>query len=174
MEIWDIYDKNRQKTGKTHIRGNELAKNDYHLVVMVLIFNSKNEMLLQKRQDNLSWSPGLYTTTCGGSAISGESSQQAAMRELFEELGISVDLLHKQYDFSWTFDNVFFDYYLLNIDNIDTSVLPLPTEEVQSVRWATKDEIILLINQQKCRKYRKSFLDLCFDLAGYDNLISYD
>ncbi len=37
MEIWDIYDKNRTKTNRTHLRGAPLASGDYHIVVHVWI-----------------------------------------------------------------------------------------------------------------------------------------
>ena len=43
-EVWDIYDENRIKTGRTMIRGNEIKNGDYHLVVHVCIFNSKGEL----------------------------------------------------------------------------------------------------------------------------------
>ena len=44
MELWDIYDVNMQKTGKTAIRGEKMAEDEYHLVVHVCVFNKKNEI----------------------------------------------------------------------------------------------------------------------------------
>ena len=49
MELWDVYDVVRNKTGRTMVRGETFAEGDYHLVVHVCIFNSKGEMLIQKR-----------------------------------------------------------------------------------------------------------------------------
>ena len=43
IEYWDIYDENRNKTGRIHRRGDEMQSGDYHLVIHVCIFNSKNE-----------------------------------------------------------------------------------------------------------------------------------
>lgn len=37
MELWDLYTENRVKTGETHVRGNPLPKEKYHLVVNVWI-----------------------------------------------------------------------------------------------------------------------------------------
>lgn len=48
MELWDIYDKHRNKTGSAAVRGDELA-NAYHLVVAVCIFNEEGRMLIQQR-----------------------------------------------------------------------------------------------------------------------------
>ncbi|MGE7674016.1 hypothetical protein ACQKMV_10610 [Lysinibacillus sp. NPDC094403] len=47
MEIWDVYDKNRNKTNKLHMRGE--VDGDYHIVVHVWIKNNKGEFLLAKR-----------------------------------------------------------------------------------------------------------------------------
>lgn len=48
----------------------------------VLLINEKNELLLQLRQDNNCW--GL----AGGALELGETLEQTAMRELFEETGL--------------------------------------------------------------------------------------
>lgn len=46
MELWDIYDINRIKTGKTVMRGETIKQGGFHLVVHVCVFNSKGEMLI--------------------------------------------------------------------------------------------------------------------------------
>ena len=46
MELWDLYTKDREKTGKTMIRGAKMPADLYHLVVHVCIFNSSGEMLV--------------------------------------------------------------------------------------------------------------------------------
>lgn len=83
-EFWDIYTKERLKTGKLHKRGGKLSDDEYHLVVHVCIFNNRNQLLIQQRQP--------WDLSVGGSAIAGESSSQAAERELAEELGLKMDL----------------------------------------------------------------------------------
>ena len=88
MELWDVYDKDRVKTGETMERGSAFADGAYHLVVHVCIFNSKGEMLIQQRQPFKEGWPNLWDLTVGGSAVAGESSGEAAKRELFEEIGI--------------------------------------------------------------------------------------
>ncbi len=49
MELWDLYTENRVKTGETHVRGNPLPKEKYHLVVNVWIKNSEGKYLISKR-----------------------------------------------------------------------------------------------------------------------------
>ena len=49
MELWDVYDINRNKTGKTAVRGEGLPEGGYHLVVHVCIIGSDGRMLIQQR-----------------------------------------------------------------------------------------------------------------------------
>ena len=97
-EIWDIYDKNRQKTGKFHRRGDPLAPGEYHLVVHVWIQNPDGRFLLTKRSPNKGF-PNLWEAT-GGSALAGDDSLTAALREVEEETGLVLQpengrIIHK-------------------------------------------------------------------------------
>ena len=87
-EFWDIYDENRNKTGKLAERDEyEFKDGEYHIVVTGIIFNSKYEILISKRA---SWKKygGLWECN-GGSILAGETSLEGILRELKEELGIS-------------------------------------------------------------------------------------
>lgn len=88
-EFWDIYDKNRKPTGRTVERGKPMRQDEYHIVVNVWIKNSKGQWLISKRTANKHF-PLLWEPT-GGSAVAGESSFDAALRETREELGIELD-----------------------------------------------------------------------------------
>ena len=50
MELWDVYDINRARTGKTAVRGEKLPEGGFHLVVHVCILGSDGRMLIQQRQ----------------------------------------------------------------------------------------------------------------------------
>jgi isopentenyl-diphosphate delta-isomerase len=63
-----------------------------HRAVSVFIFNSKNQMLIQKRALNKYHSPGLWTNTACTHPLPGESDKDAAKRRLAEEMGLSTDL----------------------------------------------------------------------------------
>ncbi|MDA8241993.1 MAG: NUDIX domain-containing protein [Nitrospiraceae bacterium] len=60
-----------------------------HRVVHVLIFNRKGELLLQKRSRQKDVAPGKWDTSVGGHVAPGEGVDDAAQREMDEELGIS-------------------------------------------------------------------------------------
>ena len=60
-----------------------------HRVVHVLVFNTKGDLLLQKRSMNKDVAPGRWDTSVGGHLNPGEDPLSAARREMKEELGIS-------------------------------------------------------------------------------------
>lgn len=87
-EMWDVYDENRNPKGRLHRRGDPLAKGDYHLVVHVWIKNSEGKFLISKRHPKKGY-PNMWEPT-GGSALAGDDSLTAALREVKEELGITL------------------------------------------------------------------------------------
>lgn len=59
-----------------------------HRAANVLVFNSKGELFVHKRNSKLPLYPGMYDVKVGGIAKAGESYEEAAKRELEEEAGI--------------------------------------------------------------------------------------
>ncbi len=165
MELWDLYDINRQKIHKTHIRGESIEENTYHLVVSVCVFNSKNEMLIQQRQHDKNGWPNKWDITAAGSAISGESSQDAAKRELFEEIGLNVEFTDKRPIISVNFSRGFQDYYCV-LSDVDLKKLKLQKEEVQAVKWANKSTIFNMIDSEEFIPYYKSLISVLFDMKS--------
>ncbi len=142
MEYWDIYDKNRNKTGKIIKRGERMSEGEYHLIVHIWIKNSNNEFLVQQRSENVK-NPLVWCTT-GGSAVSGEDSITAAFREVKEELGI--DLSDKK---GYLFDEDIYeeddqkylsDTYLYFID-LNINDLKLQKDEVKQVKYLKMSNI---------------------------------
>ncbi len=113
MEEWDLLNENRELTGKTHIRGEKLAPGELHLVIHVCIFNEKGQLLIQKRQKDKEGWPNYWDLSAAGSALKGETSQQAAEREVQEELGIMIDLSGTRAKFSYHFEEGFDDYWFI-------------------------------------------------------------
>lgn len=163
MEHWELYDMYRQKTGKMIQRGEKVPEGYYHTVVHVCIFNSKGEMLIQQRQPfKQGWS-NLWDVTVGGSAIAGDTSIQAAEREVFEELGLNISLAGQRPAFTVSFSFGFDDVYIIQKE-VNLDELTLQQEEVQRVKWASRDEIMNMIDEKTFIRYHKSFIDIIFDL----------
>lgn len=85
-EYWDIYDADRIKTNRKHLRGEPIADGNYHLVVNIWIYNSQGKVLLTQRHPDIPF-PLKWACT-GGSALAGEDTLTAAIRETREEIGL--------------------------------------------------------------------------------------
>ncbi|MBN2879214.1 MAG: NUDIX domain-containing protein [Clostridia bacterium] len=165
MEKWDIYDVNMQKTGQYKIRGEEIEKGEYHLVVGVCIFNNEGQMLIQQRQKDKDGWPGMWDITAAGSAVSGETSSQAAQRELFEEMGIAIDFSDKRPIISVGFERGFTDYYCIE-HSTPIESLVLQKEEVQNAKWADIKTIFEMIDAGSFIPYYKSLITALFDMRN--------
>lgn len=148
-EIWDIYNKDRKIIGKIK-RGEKLKDNQYHLVVNVWIKNSKNEFLITQRSESKTF-PLKWETT-GGSALTKETSLEAALREAKEELGIKLNpknaiLIGTTYRYYPNCNDIL-DVYLFKED-IKLQNIKVQKEEVNDVMWASKEKILDLYRQDK-------------------------
>ena len=163
MELWDVYDIHRNKTGETRARYSKSTspKNTFNMVVHVCIFNSQGQMLIQQRQSFKNPWANLWDVSVGGNAVAGEFSQAAAEREAFEEIGCKLDLSNVRPHFSATFDTGFDDFYLVEAD-IDIETLRLQYEEVQQVKWASQAEILDMVAQDIFIPYHESLIELLF------------
>lgn len=169
MELWDLYTKDREKTGKTMVRGAKHPAGFYRLVVHVCIFNSRGQMLIQRRQlTKFGW-PGLWDVTASGSAIAGETSGEAAEREVREELGLSMPLADSRPALTIHWPEGFGDIYLLERD-VDIDTLTLQTEEVMTVKWVGEAEIMDMISRGEFIPYYKDFIGLLFYLRNNSTL----
>lgn len=115
MELWDVYDIDRQKTGKLaqRVNGKSMPEGEYHLVVHICLFNAKGQLLIQQRQLDKIGYPGLWDVTAAGSALAGENSASAAARELWEEMGIRHDFHGERPFYTINFPDGFDDVYLI-------------------------------------------------------------
>ena len=163
MELWDLYDRDRIPTGETHERGKPLPKGRYHMVVHVVIFNTKGEMLIQQRQPFKEGWPNLWDITVGGSAVAGDTSRTAAQREVMDEIGLAIDLSGEQPKLTIPFDVGFDDIYTLVMD-VDLTTLHLQESEVQAVRWASEEDILAMLADRRFIPYHQAFIQLLFAL----------
>ena len=163
MELWDIYDKDRNKTGRTIARGERLGEGEYHLTVHIAIFTPDGRLLIQRRVDDKPIWPGLWDMTAAGSVLAGESSAEGAHRELYEELGLSRDFSADRPRLTVNYEDGYADFYFLT-EEPPVESLVFQECEVAEARYATLDECIELLHADEFIPYHESFLRLLFDL----------
>ena len=147
-ELWDILDESGNKTGRVHERGKPLNKGEYHLEVYVLIKNDKSEYLISQRSPNKTH-PNMWECT-GGNAIAGDCSLTTALKEVKEELGITLlpqngHLIKHCLPCGTAECNGLVDVWLFR-QNVDISTLTLTPDETCNAMWASCDEINRMID----------------------------
>ena len=92
MEIWDLYDEQGRKTGETweRSRSREIPEGRYHIVCDILIRHQDGSFLLTLRDPEKDVYPGCLEASAGGSALAGETPEEAARREMLEETGLAA------------------------------------------------------------------------------------
>lgn len=89
-EIFDVVDADDRVIGLA-TRAEVHAKKLFHRAVHILIFTPSGSVILQRRSLEKDTCPGLLSTACAGHVDAGENYDTAALRELWEELGIVRD-----------------------------------------------------------------------------------
>ncbi len=148
-ELVDVLDSNGMYTGKTVTREECGKKGLWHKAVCIFIINSKNQVLLQKRSANKKTWPNMWDVTAGGNVLAGEFGFEAVIRELKEELGISINKSNLTFIGSVVSSNKrgdiinnYFNEYFIASKDLDETKLELQEEEVSAVKWMEKEEII--------------------------------
>ena len=141
MELWDLYTRDRVLTGETHIRGNKLPPERYHLVVHVWIRNSRGEWLISQRAASRPTFPLMWESV-GGSVTAGEDSLTGALREAKEEVGVDLDPAQGKLVNSTIRDHFqdIKDVWVFLYDG-DIDLRRATTDEVADMRWMTVEEI---------------------------------
>ncbi len=157
-EVWDVYTIDRKKTGKTCIRGQQknLGDDEFHLWVMVWIKNPvTGKYLVSQRTADKDTDP-LKWETVAGHSILGDSSVDAALREVYEEVGITlkaedakilatkVALTYDGVRHNWIRDSFYFE------TTEEPDLEKATTKEVIQTKWLTFPEIREMYERGDC------------------------
>ncbi len=166
-EQQDIYDENKNLTGRTHPRRQPRADGDFCLIVHVLVQNSDGLFLLTKRADT-HYLPNYWENT-GGAVIAGETSLQAAIREFYEETGFTLApergkllFTDKIVNSGWS---CFMDNWFFRQDFDIAGFVPQAGETV-AAKWAAFEEIIALHERGEFVPFTETGLDGYFKRLG--------
>lgn len=152
MELWDIYDSKKQRTGRTMKRNDWCLKDgEYHLTVLGVVVRPDGKFLITQRVMTKAWAPGWWEVS-GGAAQAGEDSEDAVKREILEETGLDVTGCEGGYLFTYhrenpgKGDNYFVDVYRFVKDFDEKEVKP-QEEETLGFQLATAQEIKAIADQ---------------------------
>lgn len=146
-EYWDLYDHERKPLGRIHQRGLPLGEGEYHVVVSVWTVNQDGKILITLRSEEKELFPGHWENTAG-SVMRGETSLDAALRELREETGIEAS--PEEITCLGTVLKVtsFVDIFLVR-KMLDPDSIQLQKGETTAYRWVSYDELKEMDRQGK-------------------------
>lgn len=153
-ECFDVLNEYGEYTNEIKSREECHKEGLWHKGVVVFIINEDNsKILLQQRSSTKKLWPNLWDITAGGHVLANELGYQAVIRETKEEIGISItkndlefigattsinekgDIINKHYN----------EYYIVH-KNVDLKDVKVQKEEVQDIRWFTKEELLSKID----------------------------
>ena len=155
MEIWDLYNREGEKTGQTWERTfggyKQIPEGCYHMVVDILVQHVDGSFLLTKRDMRKDVYPGYWEASAGGSALMGEEPLEAAKRELFEETGLkALSMKLVSHTFRDLSHSMFYSY--LAIVDADKDSVVLQEGETVEYKWVDERGLIEYVGSEDAMK----------------------
>lgn len=125
----------------------------WHRIVRIMVEDVEGNILLQKRADTLQLYPGRWDDSAAGHVDEGEDYDDAANREMAEEIGLENVKLEDfgeykcQIKFEWRTMNRYTKVYRIIVDP-QTAEFKTNPEEVSELKWFTLAEAKALVKNQ--------------------------
>lgn len=159
MEIWDAYLDNRTKTGTYLERGKPIPPGLFHLVVEAIIIHEDGSLLFTQRDAAKASYPNHFEASAGGSALAGEDSLTAVLREIAEETGLRLKAQDCQLHHQFVNDEhaCLFDVFIARTAADKTSVR-LQAKETTDAIWVVPQELHTFLTTHLVIPRQKAFL----------------
>ena len=145
MEYLNLYDNDGNLLEEKGIRG---QKNEHRVgIVLLFIENPKGEFLIQKTSPERE---SVYATT-GGHVTYGSTFEETVINEAKEELGIDITIDEITEVNTYIREKVIQKVYYLKKD-ISIEDIKTQEDEVEFVKWLSKEEINDLIENKEFRE----------------------
>ncbi|MFW9991449.1 MAG: NUDIX domain-containing protein [Candidatus Odinarchaeota archaeon] len=125
-----------------------------HRAAAILVFNHHRDIFVHKRSSNKEFYPDLWDGSVGGAVQWNESYEEAAKRELLEELGITAALTCEA-PYKYRSENLNYNGRIFTCITGDQPVLQ--SLEIKEGKWMLVEDLIVDI-QTNPRKYIPDFL----------------
>lgn len=152
--------------GRTEVH----AKGLWHRTVHIWAFDKAGRILFQLRAKVKENNPGLLDTSCAGHISAGDTSRNAAVRELREELGVTKRPEDLEYLFESGhesvlnggayLDNEYYDTYKIVLSDEEAKSLVPQPGEVDDFVWMTREEFFAKhkLNPEKFVDHPKDYV----------------
>lgn len=154
----DILDEQGNQIGKVLMKSEVHAQGLWHGAAHLWIYNSKGEILLQKRAPTKKVWPNIWDVAVAGHIAAAETPKETLVKEGEEELGIKVTQDNMEFIGLYGYEDpvppdgwmhrVFIWSYILETD-LKVDDLVLEDSETSEVRWVHYDELDKEINDPK-------------------------
>lgn len=155
-ELLDIWDEKGNPTGRVCKKSKAHIEGLFHPTVHIWFYTPTPTLLLQKRGANKQTFPNLWDVSVAGHVAAGESIIEGAIREVKEEIGLTIysdnlqliDVRKNINKFPNGITDCEFQHVFLSELKINAQNLQIQKEEVEAVRLFTFDEIHTCIEQK--------------------------
>lgn len=138
-ELIEVLDENGVKTGIIKKKSDIKKDGDFHKAISVIVINENNEVLIHKRSSSKKIYPNLWSIFIRGHVTVNETTINACIRELFEEIGIKpnekdLKFLYSKKDedkYKKYINNIFFENYILRINGKEINY----NEEISEIKF---------------------------------------
>ena len=155
-ELFYLVDDNDEVLGSV-TRGQAHSSNSIrHRSIFILLFNDQNELLLQKRSLDKDTFPGFWTVSVSGHVAYGQSYDEAAQREMAEEIGLDLplDFVDKIYlpaerEFASIYRATLSSEVKINFDQ----------DEISQVKWIAKKQLVEFLTENEVTPAARQVLE---------------
>ena len=152
MERFDILNAQGLPIGQTAVKGTVLRDGQYYMGVHVYIYDCNDRFIIQQRTLNKAFLLGGWDI-CMGHMVAGETSLQCMIREVREEIALTISSQDVQAVRRVMFDAQY--HHMVDVffvcTEFDMKRLVLQKEEVMDVKTATLAEMTDMV---RCMDYR--------------------
>lgn len=151
MALLALFDEHNQPLGLLKNKTSVHIDGDWHRTAEIVVLNPANEILLSLRHPDKKYLPNYWDVCLGGHLDPGETYEEAAMRELEEEIGIRPGV--NELTFLGVMDVVVSDDSInlhdrehagvfVWITDVPLDEFAMQADEVAELRWMPIDKVV--------------------------------
>ena len=162
MEMRKVYTKDGMFTGRIEEKHAPMRPGDYFLHAIIILKTEDGGYIMQQRSLKARHCPGKWDVTGGGTAAD-ETTAQTAVREAYEELGVTVEESALKHCFrevmTWEsgVNGIIVDTYAARV-KVPEGGFRIAEREVNDVKVVDFDEFLENVMYNKSDEFRKALV----------------